>query len=55
MLTFYPQLYLGDAACTQIDLLDVSIGLFISNILQFTAPRKVQADYIYTDIHGLSS
>ena len=53
--TFYPQLYLGDAAYTQIDSLDISIGLFISNILQSTAPRKVPAHYIYTGIHILSS
>jgi len=53
--TFYPQLYLGDAANTQIDLLDISIVLFISNILQSTAPRKVPAHYIYTGIHIFSS
>ena len=53
--TFYPQLYLGDAAYTQIDLLDISIGLFISNILQSTAPRKVPAHCIYTAIHIHSS
>ena len=53
--TFYPLLYLGGAAYAQIDLLDISIGLFISNILQSTAPRKVPANYIYTGIHVLSS
>ena len=54
-LQTHPKLYLGGAAYTRIDLLGISIGLFISNILQSTVPRKVPAHYIYSGTHVLSS